>query len=243
MIDQKSVLAVIPARGGSKGLPKKNILKLADKPLISWSINVAKESKYIDKCIVSTDNKEIKNISEDYGCEVPFIRPLELASDKATTIDTVIHAIEYYRKKNIYYDYFILLEPTSPLREVHDIDDALINLHNKRDYADSIVGVSKIEATHPIFDLRIDDKGLISPYIGEKFRTIRRQDIEPLYFLEGTIYISKIENLLKEKTFYHDRTLSHIVPRWKSAEIDDLSDMLYVESLIKNKLELKNREL
>ena len=234
MINGKSVLAIIPARGGSKGLPRKNILQLVGKPLIAWTIDAAQKSKYIDKCILSTDNKEIASIAQSYNCEVPFMRPKELSCDETPSFSVVAHTVEFFKKNNLHYDYLILLEPTSPLRDANDIDCALENLVSNRAIADSIVGVSKIESTHPVFDVRINNAGLIEPYIGKKFEVFRRQEIKPLYFKEGSLYISDTEILLNIKNFYHERTLPYIVPRWKSLEIDEMVDLLTAETIINN---------
>ena len=234
MIEEKKVLAVIPARGGSKGLQNKNILPLVDKPLIAWSIEAAQKSRFIDQCIVSTDDVKISNIAKKYGCEVPFKRPAHLARDESTTFDVLKHSINFFKKQSIEFDYLVLVEPTSPLRSSTDIDNAILSLHNKRDIADSIVGVSKIEATHPAFSLRIKKNSLIKPYIGNSFRVLRRQEIEELYFFEGSIYISDVKILLKEKTFYHEKTLPYIVPRWQSLEIDEMIDLMTAETILKN---------
>ena len=243
MINGKSVVAVIPARGGSKGLPQKNILPLADKPLIAWSIEVGKESKYIDKLIISTDDKKIADVAKSYQCEVPFIRPENLSSDETPTIDVLIHAYKYFTENKKVYDYLILLEPTSPLRNSNDIDVAMEMLDSNRENADSIVGVEKVEAAHPVFDVRINDRGLIEPYAAEYFSTFRRQKIEDLYHFEGSLYISDTKVLFKEKTFYHERTLPYIVPRWKSLEIDEMVDMITAEALINNQSFLNTDDL
>ncbi len=241
MIDGKSVLALIPARGGSKGLPRKNVLPLAGKPLIAWSIEAAKGSKYIDKCIVSTDDNEIARVAKSLGCEVPFIRPNYLALDETSSIDVIIHALNFYVNKALNYDYLVLLEPTSPLRSFDDIDIALEKLNGNRKKADSIVGVSKVEIAHPVFDVKINSHGLIEPYVGNNFKLLRRQEIETLYFFEGSLYISDIEKFLIEKSFYHERTIAYIVPRWKSIEIDEKIDLLFAEAIISN-LDLIKKE-
>ena len=235
MIDGKSILGLIPARGGSKGLPRKNILPLAGKPLISWTVEVAKDSKYIDKSIISTDNEEIAKIVKQSGGEVPFQRPKNLSEDDTPTIDVIKHAVNYFHSLSVHYDYLVLLEPTSPLRETMDVDSAIELLHCNREIADSIVGVSKVEAAHPAFDVKINKNGLIQPFIGNSIKTFRRQDIEELYFFEGTIYVSDTNILLDNESFYHDRTLPYIVPRWKSIEIDDNIDLMFAETLLKNK--------
>ncbi len=235
MIDGKKIIAIIPARGGSKGLLRKNILILNKKPLIGWPIFTAKGSKYIDKVIVSTDDQEIKDIAIEQGAEVPFLRPKELATDKAHRSSVILHAIRFFTQYGETYDYIVFLEPTSPLTETEDIDSALEMLVSKREIADSIVGVSKVEATHPAFDVFIDEKGLIRPYIGQEFKTsLLRQDISDLYFFEGSLYISSVEGFLRENEFYHKRTLSYIVPKWKSLEIDDIVDFICIEAIMKN---------
>jgi len=236
MINGKSVLAIIPARGGSKGLPRKNILNLAGRPLVGWPINAAQNSKHVDKVIVSTDDEEIARISKDQGAEVPFIRPEELASDTATSISVIEHAIEYMKNEGYAYEYCVLLEPTSPLTEPCDIDSALNILESERERADSIVGVCRVEAAHPDFDVRINQNGLVEPYIKDGFSTIgRRQDIDDLYFFEGSLYISSVVALLEQRGFYHQRTLPYIVPRWKSMEIDEVMDLICIEAIIRNK--------
>lgn len=239
MIQNKSILAIIPARGGSKGLPQKNILPLAGKPLIAWSIEAAKKSKYIDECIISTDSKDIQNIAKKHGGYAPFLRPAKFSLDESPTIEALIHALDFYKKKLKVFDYLVLLEPTSPLRDKDDIDLAIETLNSKRDIAESIVGVTKVEAAHPAFDIKINDKGLIEPYETKSFKILRRQEITDLFYFEGSLYISSIESLLREKSFYHNKTLPFIMPRWKSLEIDEMLDFIAAEAFIKNKKLLK----
>lgn len=242
MIENYSILAIIPARGGSKGLSRKNILPLLDKPLIAWTIEAAGKSKYIDKYIVSTDDDEIANIASSFNCEVPFLRPKHLASDEASSINVIRHSIDFFKSNGTTFNYTILLEPTSPLRDSEDIDSAIEILFSNKDRADSIVGVSKVEATHPAFNVKIDKKGLIQPYNSKKFNILRRQDIEELYFFEGSVYISLTDVLLDKESFYHERTLPYVVPRWKSLEIDELVDLIMAEALLKKK-NLLNRQV
>ena len=177
---------------------------------------------------------DIANVASSYGCEVPFMRPSNLASDESSSIDVLIHAIDYLKNEDNSFDYIVLLEPTSPLRESKDIDLAIETLSKNTEIADSIIGVSKVEAAHPVFDVEIGNNGLIKPYIDEKFKFYRRQDIKELYFFEGTIYVSLISALIDKKSFYHERTLPYFVPRWKSIEIDEEIDMIFAEAIIKN---------
>jgi CMP-N-acetylneuraminic acid synthetase len=119
---KNKIIAIIPARGGSKGLPRKNIKLLLGKPLVAWTIEQAKNSKYVNKVVVSTEDKEIAEISRGYGAEVPFLRPKELARDDSPTIDAILHALNWFEESGEYFDIVVLLEPTSPLRDVEDKD-------------------------------------------------------------------------------------------------------------------------
>jgi len=235
MYKNKKVLAIVPARGGSKGLPGKNIKSLCGKPLIAWSIEQGLNSKYIDKLIVSTDDKEIASISKKYGAEVPFMRPDYLASDTATSMDVFFHAIEYFENNNEIFDLIVALEPTSPLRDAQDIDNSLEILLNKDD-AESIVGISKVESAHPDFLVSLDNNKFIVPYKNE-IVIKRRQDIANLYFFEGSLYISYIKSLKNRKAFYHDKCFGYVVPKWKSFEIDDIYDFYIIEALMQKKID------
>lgn len=230
MFQNKKILAMIPARGGSKGLPGKNIKELCGKPVIAWSIDAAKTSKYIDTLMVSTDNKEIADISRKYGADVPFLRPNYLASDTATSFDAIEHTLDFYKDT---YDYLVLLEPTSPLRTTEDIDYALELLFSST--ADSIVGISKTEDQNPAFLVKKRSDNFIIGYEDEKMSVKRRQDIEDVYFFEGTVYISDIKTLREKKSFYHDTTIGYEVPKYKSLEIDDIDDFVMVEAIMKHK--------
>lgn len=226
------VLAIIPARGGSKGLPGKNIRPLCGKPLIGWSIEQAKASKYITEIYVSTDSREIADVAESFGVKVPELRPAELASDTASSASFIIYTIEKLKNEGKEFDYVILLEPTSPLREVKDIDTAIELLHTHGE-ADSIVGVCKTECAHPVFLVKIKN-GFLSPYLGN-MEAIRRQELDELFYFEGTVYVSRINAFLEKKSFYHEKTIPYIVPKWKSFEIDDIDDWFIIESIFKNK--------
>lgn len=233
MYKNKKILGIIPARVGSKGLPNKNIRILNGKPLIAWSIEEAQKSKYIDKLIVSTDGNEIAEIARSYGVDVPFMRPKELATDIAKSEDVLIHAINYLKKKGENFDYLVLIEPTSPLRTVDDIDKPLEILidHNE---AKAIVSVAPLEASHPEFTVTIQENGLIKPYLGSsRIESKRRQDLDDVYFFEGTIYISHIPTFEEIKGFYHELTLAYVVNIFKSFEVDKEKDVVIIEALMK----------
>ena len=234
----KKFLAIITARSGSKGLKNKNLCKIDNKPLISFPILAALKSKYIEDVVVSTDSKEIAKIAKKFGAIIPFKRPSNLSKDRTPSSEVVIHCLNYFKKKEINYKYFILLEPTSPFTEHTDIDKA-ISMIIKKTNADSIVGVSKAENSHPNFLSKINSSGVLSPY-KKKFGVYRRQDISNLYFFDGSFYISKVKTYLKKKTFYHNKTLGLIMPKWKSFEVDTIFDLIIMRTIYKNRKKFSN---
>lgn len=237
MIEGKPVIAVIPARSGSKGLPGKNVRTLCGKPLIAWTIEQALACPEVDKVIVSTDDPEIARVAVSYGAEVPFLRPDELATDIASSVDVVVHAIDFMAKNGSNYDLVVLLEPTSPLREVSDISGAIKQLLSTPN-CQSVVGVSQVESVHPAFLCQVNE-GLLKSYLGVQPTNLRRQDIEELYFLEGSVYVSYIEALKANRSFYHESTAPWVVERYKSFEVDELVDLIVIEALMGAKQEGK----
>ena len=233
MYKDKKVLAIIPARGGSKGLPGKNIKKLFDKPLIAWSIQHAQESKYIDEIFVSTDCKEIADVSEYYGVKVPFLRPKEFSKDSSSSMDVILYTIKVLEKQKKVFDIIIMLEPTSPLREPKDIDKSIEMLVDT-EKAESVVGICEVEGTHPDFIVKLNNN-FLDPFINKDFVVKRRQDIKPMYFFEGTVYTSYISSIKKRQNFYHDKSVGYIVPKWKSFEVDDILDFIIIEAILKGK--------
>lgn len=231
MYKNKRVLAVIPARGGSKGLPGKNIRQLIDKPLIAWSINHAQDCKFVDEIFVSTDSREIAKVAEQYNVKVPDLRPKELSSDTASSMDVILHTIDTLEKQNKSFDIVIMVEPTSPLREPKDIDSSIEMLVNTQD-AESVVGICEVEGAHPDFLVELNNNFLV-PYVNKDFTVKRRQDIMPMFFFEGTVYTSYVKSIKTRKNFYHEKTLGYVVPKWKSYEVDDISDFVIIEAILK----------
>jgi CMP-N,N'-diacetyllegionaminic acid synthase len=233
MIDGRRVLAVVPARAGSKGLPAKNLRMLAGKPLVAWPVCAARASTLVDRVIVSTDDAAIAAAASTHGADVPFLRPAELASDTASSMQVIRHALEALANDADKYDYVVMLEPTSPMTRGIDIDQALQRLSKQRADADAIVGISRVEAAHPEYDVLIDSLGLIRPYAAADFSKLRRrQEIAELYFLEGSLYISDAQVFLSRGSFYHERTLGYEVPRWQSLEVDEEMDLVCIEALL-----------
>lgn len=234
MINNKRIIAIIPARGGSKGLPGKNIRLLNSKPLIAWSIEQALNSIYVDTVMVTTDDGHIAEIAGNFGAEVPFLRPIHLATDTANTYDVIRHTIDFYSNQKQYFEYVLLLEPTSPLRQKNDIDRAIETLDENCHQYHSLVTLGEV-STHPCILKKFDESGLgIIPYVKDEKQTYRRQDNAPAYFPYGVAYLAKVNELLKENTFYMKQCMGMKIERSQCYEIDDLYDFLCVEAIMKN---------
>lgn len=239
MLQDRTFLAIIPARGGSKGLPNKNIKELCGKPLLAWSIEAGLKSKYLDEVMVTTDCQNIADISKKHGANVPFLRPDELASDTATSFDAVKHVIEFYKTElNREFDYIILLEPTSPLREDGDIDRMIEKIVQNESNFDSIVSIGEVHEHPSIMKKTINDETL-APYCETLELKTRRQDNDTAYFPYGVAYIVKTKSLLDEKTFYTKRNTFYKIKRYQCYEIDDIYDFLAIENIMKYECGLK----
>jgi N-acylneuraminate cytidylyltransferase/CMP-N,N'-diacetyllegionaminic acid synthase len=236
MVEQKRVISIVAARGGSKGLPGKNLYHLDGRPLVAWPVAAALGAASVSRVIISTDDEAIAKAANLAGADVPFMRPAHLASDTASSMDVVMHSLDTLEAQGDEYDYVVLLEPTSPLTESSDIDAAFSKLHATRGKADAIVGICGVESTHPEYDVRINAEGLITPFLMPDFKSLRRrQEVEKLYFLEGSLYISCVKAFRRYKTFFHDRTLGYEVPRWKSLEVDDIFDLIMIEAVVQRR--------
>lgn len=186
MFENNIIAAIIPARGRSKTIPKKNIKKLGGKPLIAYTIEEALKSKYIDRVIVSTDDKEIAAIAKKSGAEVPFLRPKELAKDTSSSLSVVLHALNYLEKEENYHPGIIVfLQPTSPFRTAKHIDNGIEKIKD----CDAVVGVCEVKQ-HPYF-MMLKKGEFLEPYLKIKNRPLRRQDTPSLYVLNASLYIAK----------------------------------------------------
>lgn len=231
MYKNKKILAVIPARGGSKGIPEKNIVEVNGRPLIDYTISEALKSKYLDNVIVSTDSEKIAEIAKKCGAEVPFLRPKNLAEDQSKTIDVLINLINQLTATDIFYDYIVLLQPTQPLRKSFHIDEA-IKLAIDNEYK-SLLSVNLVQE-HPILVRTIDNQGRLKNLLNIN-STVRRQDFPTYYKVNGAIYINKIDDDFNENTSLNDNQYSYIMDKEYDLDIDDPLDL----EVLKIKLGLK----
>ncbi len=220
-----SVLAVITARGGSKGVPGKNIRPVCGLPLIAWTIAAARGARTVDRLILSSDDAAIIDMARRYGCEVPFVRPAELATDSATSTDVLAHAIEALEQR---YDLVLLLQPTSPLRTAADIDAAVELLCATG--APGVIAVCPSEEP-PYWLLCMDTEGAVSPLFPEQERPRRRQDAPPTYRPNGALYLVPTEAFLRERTLLPEGTRGWVMPMQRSVDIDTMEDIDYLEYL------------
>ncbi|GAF80481.1 unnamed protein product [marine sediment metagenome] len=233
MINGKSVLAIIPARGGSKELPGKNIKELCGKPLIAWSIEVAEICSAIDRVVVSTDDDKLVDVVKKYGAEAPFERPAELANDTASTINVIFHTIDWLREHQDFRpEYILLLQPTSPLRTIEDIECAIQTLKDKE--ARAVVSVCETDH-HPCWSNILPEDGNMKDFIRPKILNKRRQGLPKYYRLNGAIYLAATKYLRERNGFFGPNTFAYEMPKERSVDIDSDLDFKLVSLLLQEK--------
>lgn len=221
MIAGSRVLAVIPARGGSKGVQRKNVRVLGGKPLIVWTLEASSGSKFIDRTIVSSDDEEVIAVTRAHGGEVPFVRSAELASDHAPTIEVVLDALERCPG----HDWVVLLQPTSPLRTSADID-AAVTLCIELD-APACVSVCLAQES-PYWMYTLGSRGELAPLL-PSVQATRRQDLPAVYSLNGAVYVANRTWLRKHRSFLHPDTVAYVMPSERSVDIDTENDLLQLQ--------------
>ena len=224
------ICSIITARGGSKGIPRKNIKNLNGKPVIAYSIEPSLKCSLIDDTYVTTEDSEILEVSKKFGAKV-IKRPQRLAEDTSSSVDVVLHSLEYLEKNDELPDFFVLLQPTSPLRITEDIENA-IELFINND-CDALISVCELDHSS-MLSLSLKNKFLI-PNCDEKFLTKRRQDLPTYYSPNGAIYITTPDSLRKNKTFIPKKTIPYIMPNERSVDLDTSFDLKLAEFLLKNK--------
>jgi CMP-N,N'-diacetyllegionaminic acid synthase len=224
------MIAIIPARGGSKGLPGKNIRLLDGIPLIAHTIHAALNAEGIRRVIISTDNHEIASIARDNGAEVPFMRPLDLAKDNSMVIDSYLYTIDWLAKdEGEKIDSFVALLPTAPLRNSNDIDSAIKFFNDKN--AGSVISV--VEAPVPMeWYKKIDSQGILRNLLEKKAGLKNRQEFKSQFVPNGAIYIFNTERLRSTREYYNEKTFPYVMPPERSADIDNLIDFKWAEFLL-----------
>lgn len=231
MGNSENALGVIPARGGSKGLPRKNILKLDGRPLIAFTIEAARQSEVFEKIVVSTDDQEIADVSLAYGAEVPFMRPANLSGDTVSSDEVVLHAIEFYKEKGLDFDNVCKLQPTSPLRTVTHIRESYaMFLKAKANY---VVSICKCEHT-PLWSLTLDKNGYLDQFIKGTLSDAYRQALPDYYRINGALYWAKVKEFLQCPDFFSEGFLAYIMDAKSSIDIDSEWDFQLAELIIKN---------
>lgn len=225
------ILGLITARGGSKSIPGKNIKSLAGKPLICWSIDEARKSRFLSRLVVSTDDEEIRSVCLGAGAEAPFLRPQELSGDASPHIDVMIHALDWLEKEQEYRpDYVLLLQPTSPFRTVDDID-GVIRMAQENPLAGALVGVSEADQ-HPYLAKKLDAGGGMSDFVPSGLAYLRRQDLPPVYVINGALYLNKPSSLRRERKLVPPGALAYIMPKERSLDVDTPWDFHVAELIM-----------
>lgn len=223
------MLAVIPARGGSKGVPGKNIKMLAGKPLIAYTIEAAITSGIFSKIIVSTDSREIADIATAYGGEVPFLRPDEISGDMTSSDDVILHALSYFSQQSLSFELVCKLQPTSPFRTAEHLREAYQLFQEKQ--ADFLVSVCECEHS-PLWSGTIGEDLRLDNFISEEAKRACRQDLPAYYRLNGAIYMGKVPCFLENKSFLGKNSIAYIMNQTDSVDIDSPLDFLIAEALI-----------
>ncbi|MCW3071613.1 MAG: N-acylneuraminate cytidylyltransferase [Bacteroidetes bacterium] len=223
------ILYFIPARGGSKGLPGKNIKELGGKPLIAHSIEAALKAEHKGKVVVSTDDAQIAAIAKQFGAEVPALRPKNLAEDSTPTMDVLLHFLEAESKNNNTYDVVVLLQPTSPLRSKEDIDNAFMAF--EKNNAAAVVSVCECDH-HPLWANELPENLSMKGFLKKEVAGKNRQQLPKYYMLNGAIYLAKTDHILSQKNFLGDDTTAYVMPRERSVDIDSEADFVLAEYYI-----------
>ncbi|MBP7527615.1 MAG: acylneuraminate cytidylyltransferase family protein [Syntrophorhabdaceae bacterium] len=226
MKGDREILAMIPARGGSKGVPRKNIASMRGKPLIAWTIEEALRSRYVDRLVLSSEDEEVIRTASGLGCDVPFVRPENLAQDDTPMIDVVLHVLDSVDGE---YTHLVLLQPTSPLRTYEDID-ACIELCLAGD-ARVCISLTESEKS-PFWMYKISESGYLVPFMDTGKQYTRRQDMPRAFIPNGAVYVAETAFLRQYRTFIADETKAYVMPAERSFDIDNPLDMEICEFLL-----------
>ncbi len=231
------ILGLIPARGGSKGIPNKNIVDLNGQPLIQYTIQAATNSTLLSQAIVTTDDQTVANIAQNVGADVPFLRPAELATDRSGALGVIEHAIEYFKSQQQTIDYIVYLQPTSPLRTTDDIDQAIDIMTNSK--ADSLVSTMDVPHQFGFESLMVEEAHSESKFVSHavsKENNFRRQEKRQYVARNGPAILITTPNTIKKYgSLYGEKIVSYKMPANRSADIDDLDDLEYISWLMQKR--------
>lgn len=233
MIHNKRILALLLARGGSKGVPRKNVRLLGASPLLEWSIRAAQKSRYVDHIVVSTDDTEIAAVARRAGADVPFLRPEALASDTASSIDAMVHAIEQVHHSHPAFDLVVLLQPTSPFRTAEDVDAALELLFEKQ--AQAVVSVCETDHS-PYLSNILPENGCMADFLKDEVKHKNRQEWPTFYRINGAVYVSYIDTFLTHHGFFSNETYAYCMPISRSLDIDSEWDFFVAQAIVQKGL-------
>jgi N-acylneuraminate cytidylyltransferase len=226
MIDDRTVLAVIPARGQSKGLPGKHLMDAGGKPVIAWSIEAAHGSRYIDRVILSSEDEDIIAVARKWECEVPFVRPASLAGDESKVEDAIFHALDALHET---FDYVVLLQPTSPLRAAGDIDRCLEVCREQ--VVPACVSVS-VPRKSPYWMHWVDERGAMRRVLPEGDVISRRQDLPTVYAVNGAVYVAETQWFRQHGTFLHAETHAYVMPVERAIDLDEPLDLVMLRAIL-----------
>ena len=226
-----NVLALVNARGGSKGVPRKNVRPLLGKPLIAWSIEAGLAATRVTSVVVSTDDPEIAEVARRHGARVPFRRPAALATDESLQIDTVRHAVSFLEAQDEFHDVVLILQPTSPLRRPEDVDGALQLLETSG--ADSVISVCDVGGRHPLTCYRAGADGALSPLLPSDPRGVLRQNFDTVLWRNGAIFAMRRDVVMTRNSLYGARTVGYLMPEERSFNIDSLFDLKVTEGYLR----------
>lgn len=230
MYKEKRILGIITARGGSKGIPGKNIKPLAGKPLITYTIEAANKSAHLTRCIVSTDDRDIADVAKAAGADIPFLRPAEFATDESSSMSVIQHAIRALRDAgDVPYDYIMILQPTSPLRIAKDIDACIEKVVDTD--ADSVISLVRLSDISPAKLKTIQEDCIVSMVEQEGKQTMRRQESIPTYMRNGAVYVTK-RVCIEDDDLFGKVSRPYVMPRERSVDINEPMDLAYAEFLI-----------
>lgn len=232
MSSSTRILGIVPARGGSKGIPRKNLVSLCGRPLIAYTIEAALGAQMLTRLIVSTEDEEIAGVAMSLGADVPFRRPPELASDDARSLPVVQHAVRQVEdEEGSRYDVIVMLQPTTPLRTSQDIDEGIRLLLDSG--ADSVVSVVDVGAHHPFRMKRIDDDGRLINFVDQGFEDMRpRQELPRVYIRSGDLYISRRAVVMEQSTLVGTDCRAVVIQEERAVNIDTPLDLLRAEQVL-----------